>query len=74
MCRLQSVYRYCILFVSHLDGEKLVIPIDYSIGTGERCLERCLPGVGSYEHELGVDQLVWDVGPGSAMGDGRYGL
>ena len=71
MRRFQSLYRYCILFVPHLNGEELVISINYSIGTGEGCLERRLPGVGTYEDELGVEQLVWDVGPGGAMGDGR---
>ena len=71
VCLFQSVYRYCVLPISHLYGEKLVISIDDSIGTGEGCLERRLPGVCAYENVLGVEQTVWDVGLGSAMGDGR---
>ena len=59
------------MLVSHLDGEKLVISINDSIGTGEGCLERRLPGVGTYEDELGLEQSVWYIGLGSAMGDGR---
>ena len=71
VCLLQSVYRYCVLPVSHLNGEKLVISIDDSIGTGEGCLERRLPGICANKDKFGIEQPVWDIGLGRAMGDGR---
>ena len=67
----QPVYRNRVLLVPHLDCEELVIAVDDSIGTCEGCLERGLPGIGADEHELGVEQPVWDIGLGRAMGDGR---
>ena len=71
VCLFQSVNRHGVLFISHLYGEKLVISLDDSIGTGEGSLERRLPGVCAYEDVLGVEQTVRDIGLGRAMCDGR---
>ena len=68
---LQTVDCDRILSVSHLKGEKFVVAVDDSIGTGEGCLERCLPGVCADKDKFGIEQPVRNVGLGRAVGDGR---